>query len=263
MRLFWVIVLFGSNLVSAASVAVITEESSSFSSSCSAGMTSLSPCPPGIPGATGGISGPDYQVGANAGPSPVGPPTFIPGARMVSVGVDAAAEYSCGPVLPCPPFVPLSASANASASISGYTEGPSRLGSIQVSVVVGSNHDSPPGFGFSDGTNFYGIGAGAPPGSLNPCCGGAYDATLPFMLGGPFSAGVSANAGSGVSSCPVDSYPITCVGAGPSANAVISFVLLEPDGSAIPFVSTPEPGPWALCILGLLFAIPRVRRSRR
>ncbi|MBV9085574.1 MAG: PEP-CTERM sorting domain-containing protein [Acidobacteriaceae bacterium] len=70
---------------------------------------------------------------------------------------------------------------------------------------------------------------------------------MPFDLGSPFQISVSANANA--------SGTIPDIGAGFGTDGGVEVMcvgLLEPDGTTlVPFVVTPEPGSWALVMLGM------------
>ena len=241
MRFLFLALILSGSLLRATSVAV-TQQTLTFHSSCSAGAKTASPCPPG------GLTGDGYQAVADTGSGLYPPPTLIPGGQMVSVWSDASTLYHCDPIFGCPPFVPLWGTANASDTINGRTTGPNRVGWIQFSLIAGwTNDNSGTRISMKDGLHSYGIGDGAPPNTIDPSQGGSYDAKLPFELGTGFqvSASVAAN-----SPCPTSEV----CGTYETGTAALSFILLEPDGTPIPFVSAPgvpEPSTCMLLFLGL------------
>ena len=231
-------------------------------SSCTAGTTTVSPCPDDFT-LTSGLSGPNYFVSAFAGTSEfiAAPDAIVPGSpggQELSAVANAAAEEDA------PPDITLSATANASDSVTYSTNGPSRSGFIQFAVALGYLHQDAPGAAsalLTDGVHQYSYsGGGGIYGSTPPLhcfiedC--EYEATVPFDLGSEFQVSVSANAAVAVSSAPGSSR-------GHDDDSQVVFRLLESDGATpVPFSVTPEPSTWGLLLCGLAIGACLVPRKR-
>lgn len=232
-------------------------------SSCTAGITTLSPCP-GNFSLTTGLSGPNYFVSAIAAasdstaPPPdalFGPPPPVPGGRTLFAIAGVSGSYSGGPP---PPLPPLSAHADASASITAVTEGPPRTGFIQFGLDITSTHDDlGTNISMTDGIHSYGPGSGAPPfGCHFVSC--FYTATLPFDLGTEFQVSASVMAGGSLS--PQSGR----LGFGQDGDAALSFRLLEPDGKTpVSFFVVPEPSTRVLLFIAFVSAAWFLRKGDR
>ena len=215
--------------------------------SCTAGTTTLSPCPGNIT-LTTGLYGPNYFVSAFAA---TGPAT---GQSGFSALAETTASYT-GP--PPPPLPPLSAAATASDDVVAFTTGPSRLGLIDLTMLRGpiTSNGGSADVSITDGVHTY-----------FPVCAAVfctYRATLPFDLGTRFQFMVSAGAGSSVTYSP--SGPS---GSGSGGLADLTFTLLEPDGkTTVPYYVVPEPSTFSLLFLVLaggaflLWPLPETLRA--
>lgn len=166
-------------------------------SSCTAGSTTLSPCP-SDQNLMGGIIGPNYSIAAFALASESFPSWLPPVSPPIPGGKELYAEADAGGIegYPPPPLPVLSATANASINETYYSTGPSRLGLIEFSIALGYVNAFFPGY-VSVGNYSTGAG-GIPPYSCGPedCL---YTATLPFNLGTRFQVAASTSAGAGFS----------------------------------------------------------------
>jgi len=209
--------------------------------SCTAGTTTLSPCPGNI-NETTGLIGPNYFVSAFAA---TGPATGQPGFSALA---QTTASYTGQPP---PPLPSLSASAHASDDEFLFTTGPSRVGLIDLTMREGptASHGGTASVSITDGVHTY-----------FPVCNSVfcnYNATLPFDLGTGFHFMESADGGLSITP-PVPGGPN---GAGSGGLATIFFTLFESDGkTAVPYYVTPEPSTfrlWFLVLAGGAFLLGR------
>lgn len=218
---------------------------------CSAGTTVATPCP------AGGLTGPNYNVSAQAtateGPqsSSIFPPLFpdLPGGQQQSAMTDVVASNG-------PPFLSLSADAQASASTTYESSGSLRSGFIEFEVAFNYPHED----SFSqmalltDGTHEYSY-AGSNGSTMPTHCfieDCEYIATQPFELGTQFQVSVSSLS---------QGVPAANPFAGNGSSQVL-FRLLEADETTLaPFTAVPEPTSVTLMLLaaalGVCFARER------
>ena len=200
-------------------------------SSCSAGATTLTPCP-GDFTLSGGLSGPGYIAAAYAVANDFNSSPTVPEGGLTVVA--NAISLATGPAAPV-----LSSLAYATDSIVYQSAGPARAGFIQLQVMLGYLHQDINGAAtarFSDGTNQYSYsGGGGAHGSTPPShcfiedC--EYSATVPFELGATFQVSVGANT-------------LHLQGGSQAYNdlAQVTFTLLEADRtSPVAFTAVPEP----------------------
>ena len=208
-------------------------------SSCSAGSTTLTPCPSDFT-LTGGLTGPGYVAGAFAAANDFNNSPNVPeGGLTVIANAISRAFDPAAPVL--------SSLSYATDNMVYQSAGPTRAGFIQFEVTLGYLHQDVDGAAtaqFSDGTNQYSYsGGGGVHGSTPPShcfiedC--EYSATVPFELGTTFQVSVGANT-------------LHFQGGFQPFNdlAQVTFTLLEADGtSPVAFTSAPEPSYGALLLV--------------
>lgn len=186
--------------------------------SCTAGPTTLSPCP-GDWLVPGGITGPDFLAQAVASvPFP-----FRSGDLSAGAAINV---YSYG-------TVPVSATAIAQDSVTFFTGGPLRPGLVSYEVTMGNAHADFPEEGeavITDGVHRYSLGC-QNAFELSTCTG-----TLPINLGSEFTASVSV-------SFEQDAGPGSLESFHAERDVTMSFSLSE--------APVPEPSTWGLLILGL------------
>jgi hypothetical protein len=200
-------------------------------SSCSAGSTTLTPCP-GDFTLTGGLSGPGYIAAAFASANDFNNSPAVPEGGLTVVA--NAISRASSPTAPL-----LSSLAYATDSIVYQSTGPERTGFIEFQVTLGYLHQDVDGAAtaqFSDGVHQYSYsGGGGVHGSTPPShcfiedC--EYSATVPFDLGTTFQVSVGANT-------------LHLQGGAQPYNdeAQVTFSLFEADGTTpVAFTAVPEP----------------------
>jgi hypothetical protein len=236
--------------------------SASVFSSCTDGITTLSPCSNDPNLISGGISGPGYSVNAYAGVSAFAtdssllPPTFpnIPDGQKLQAIAETVAVFNPGPTS----SVPTAAQAHASETLTFTSGGPVHLGSIELEVLLGYIHEDTQGSAsvtLTDGTHTYsysgggGIFGSTPPTSCNPedC---EYTATVPFDLGVPFQVSVSANS----------QLVASELEGGHDGGATVLFGLFDVNGAPVPSIPTPEPATASLLALSAVAGVVLYRR---
>jgi hypothetical protein len=146
-----------------------------------------------------------------------------------------------------PALPPLSATADATASLSAMSAGSPRSGFFEFGLSTGTLHDDMGvTISIADGVHSYqfnSVGLGAPSGGCHfEAC--LYTLTVPFDLGTDFTISISASAAGGISP--------TGHGFGQDAEGALSFVLLESNGTTpVPFSVVPEPSMCLPFIVGL------------
>lgn len=211
--------------------------------SCTVGTMIVRPCPGNFL-LTTGLSGPNYFASAFAA---TGPDT---GQRFAALA-EATAFYT-GP-LSRPPLLAISATAEASDDITGYTRGPSRAGFIDLTMSEGASTPYG-GFGsvsITDGVHTY------VPVCTHPVIFCLYNATLPFDLGTKFQILESASATTSIT--PSFGF----FGSGEGGLATLNFTLLASDGTtSVPFSVVPEPSTCSLLLLGFAGATSFLKKVR-
>lgn len=193
--------------------------------SCTAGPTTLSPCPGAADfSSPGGISGPGFDVQAHAAvPSP-----YLSGDLSASVGIGGVTDGT----------VTLAATAIATDSVTFFTGGPLRPGFVSFDITFANAHADFPNADESvitDGIHRYENGEGAQFRHISPGLW-RFIGTVPINLGSEFTASVSVNL--------KNEAAIGSTGwGGQERDASMSFSLSE--------APVPEPSTWGLLILGL------------